>query len=462
MQERDKPTMNGRPAGQSNFDDGARSPLGPLPKKWQMVTLGAIALKVGSGATPKGGSSAYLPSRSTFALIRSQNVFDRRFDETGLAFITDDQARDLRSSAVEDGDLLLNITGDGVTFGRACRAPTDILPACVNQHVAIIRVDESRCDPGFLLSFLTHPFIKGYIESFNAGGSRRAITKGHIEAFRVPLPPLKVQRAIAAILGALDDKIELNRRMNRTLEAMAQALFQSWFVDFDPVRAKMAGRQPAGMDAETATMFPDRLESSARGDIPAGWTWLPLTEIATFLNGLALQNYPPIGEESLPVIKIAEMRNDVTSSSGRATANLDPKYVVTDGDVLFSWSGSLEAIIWTGGRGALNQHLFKVMSSQYPRWFCYSWIRQYLPEFRAIAAGKATTMGHIQRHHLVAALALVPPSPLLGALSVLIEPMLNLAVHCQRESRSLVALRDSLLPKLLTGELCTTASIPDR
>jgi type I restriction enzyme, S subunit len=191
MQERDKPTMKVQSAGQANLGDGARSTLGPLPKEWRMVTLGAIALKVGSGATPKGGSSAYLPSCSTFALIRSQNVFDRGFDETGLAFITEDQAQDLRSSAVEDGDLLLNITGDGVTFGRACRVPTDVLPACVNQHVAIVRVDESRCDPGFLLSFLTHPLIKDYIESFNAGGSRRAITKGHIEAFQVPLPPLK-------------------------------------------------------------------------------------------------------------------------------------------------------------------------------------------------------------------------------------------------------------------------------
>jgi type I restriction enzyme, S subunit len=102
------------------------------------------------------------------------------------------------------------------------------------------------------LSYLTHPLIKGYIESFNAGGSRRAVTKGHIESFAVPLPPLPEQRAIAHILGALDDKIELNRKINATLESTARALFQSWFVDFDPVRAKAAGRQPAGMDAATA------------------------------------------------------------------------------------------------------------------------------------------------------------------------------------------------------------------
>jgi type I restriction enzyme, S subunit len=139
---------------------------------------------------------------------------------------------------VQEGDILLNITGDGVTFGRSCIAPSWILPACVNQHVAIVRVDPTICSPGYLLSYLTHPLVKPYIESFNAGGSRRAITKSHIESFLVPLPPLEVQEQIAAILGSLDDKIELNRRMNETLEAMARALFKSWFVDFDPVRAR--------------------------------------------------------------------------------------------------------------------------------------------------------------------------------------------------------------------------------
>jgi type I restriction enzyme S subunit len=169
--------------------------------------------------------------------VRSQNVFDRRFDRDGLAFITDEQAEGLRGAALKPGDILLNITGDGITFARACLVPNEILPACVNQHVSIVRLDPSRADAGYVLAFLTHPDVKPYIESFNAGGSRRAVTKGHIESFRLPLPPLTEQRAIAHILGALDDKIELNHRMNETLEAMARALFKSWFVVFDAVRA---------------------------------------------------------------------------------------------------------------------------------------------------------------------------------------------------------------------------------
>ena len=194
-----------------------------------------ITTKIRSGATPSGGESAYLPQRQRYALIRSQNVFDRYFDETRLAFISDEQASSLSGAEVMPGDLLLNITGDGITFARSCLVPATVLPACVNQHVMIIRVDAQRCEPGYLLSYLTHPNVKPYIESFNAGGSRRAITKGHIESFEVPLPPLPTQHRIADILSALDDKIELNRQINATLEAMAQAVFKEWFVQNESI-----------------------------------------------------------------------------------------------------------------------------------------------------------------------------------------------------------------------------------
>jgi len=155
-----------------------------------VARLGEITTKIGSGATPRGGAASYLPERRRFALVRSQNVFDRRFDVDGLAYISDEQAQRLRNAEIQSGDLLLNITGDGVTFARACAAPEWALPACVNQHVAIIRIDRNVADPGYVLAFLTHPGIKPYIESFNAGGSRRAITKGHIESFVIPMPPL--------------------------------------------------------------------------------------------------------------------------------------------------------------------------------------------------------------------------------------------------------------------------------
>jgi len=274
-----------------------------------------------------------------------------------------------------------------------------------------------------------------------------------IESFDVPAPEdIDEQRAIAHILGTLDDKIDLNRRMSETLEAMARALFKSWFVDFDPVRAKAEGRDP-GLPKPLADLFPARLVDSELGEIPEEWEVKSLDEIARFLNGLALQKYPPLDGQSLPVIKIAQLRAANTIGADRASADLEADYVVHDGDILFSWSGSLECRLWAGGPGALNQHLFKVTSRRYPRWLCYLGIHRHLDDFRHIAAGKATTMGHIQRHHLSDAKLLVPPPALLRAMDVVIEPIFENTWRRAVQSRTLAALRDALLPKLISGEL---------
>lgn len=269
----------------------------------------------------------------------------------------------------------------------------------------------------------------------------------------ISLPPIFEQRAIASVLGDLDNKIELNRRMNETLEALARVIFTSWFVDFDPVRAKAEGRQPVGMDAETAALFPASFGDSPLGPIPSEWRVLALDRVATFLNGLALQRFHPSGLDDLPVIKIPELRSGISASTGRASADVPDAYVVGDGDVLFSWSGSLLAVLWAGGPGALNQHLFRVTSDDFPRWLYYEWILRHLDRFRAIAAGKATTMGHIQRIHLAQALCVIPPDPLIRATSALIEPLLQRVVLNGGESRALRTVRDSLLPKLVSGEV---------
>ena len=147
------------------------------PDTWPVRRLGEFSLKVGSGATPTGGEASYLPHRHHWALVRSQNVFDRYFSEEGLAYISDEQAQRLSSVQIQPNDILLNITGDGITFGRACKAAESILPAVVNQHVSIIRVDPKVADSGYVLSYLTHPNVKHYIESFNARSIRTGVPK---------------------------------------------------------------------------------------------------------------------------------------------------------------------------------------------------------------------------------------------------------------------------------------------
>jgi type I restriction enzyme S subunit len=171
------------------------------------------------------------------------------------------------------------------------------------------------------------------------------------------------------------------------------------------------------------------------------------------MNGLALQKFPPIGNESLPVIKIAQLRAGNTSNADGAGTNIPAEYIVENGDVLFSWSGSLLVELWCGGRGALNQHLFKVTSEHFPKWFYFLWTRHHLLEFQSIAADKATTMGHIQRRHLSQAKVFVPSSNELKAMDSKMSLLIDKIVANNLESSILIALRDTLLPKLVAGEV---------
>ena len=260
---------------------------------WTEITLGDVCTKIGSGATPRGGKEVYLED-GPYALIRSQNVYNAGFARDGLAFISDDHAEALHNVEVLPEDVLLNITGDSVA--RVCQVDPMILPARVNQHVAIIRPDPGKLDPAYLRYFLASPGVQATLLSWaGSGGTRNALTKQMIESFEVHAPEdLAEQRAIAHVLGTLDDKIELNRRMNETLEEMARALFKSWFVDFDPVRAKMEGRWRRGeslpsLPADLYDLFPHRLVPSKLGEMPEGWGVKTLGDLIELAYGKALK-----------------------------------------------------------------------------------------------------------------------------------------------------------------------------
>lgn len=415
-----------------------------------------IALKVRSGATPTGGEAAYLPRRSRWALIRSQNVFDHHFDSSGMAFITDEQASALQGATVEEGDILLNLTGDGVTFARACAVPSAALPACVNQHVAIIRVDPDLAVAGFVLAYLTHPSVKRYIEGFNAGGSRRAITKAHISSFLVPLPPLREQRAIARILGALDDKIELNRRMNETLEAMARAIFKSWFVDFDPVRAKAEGRD-MGLPADLAALFPDGFEDSELGEIPRGWR---VTSLAQY----ALLNNESWAKETRPdVIQYVDLGNtkwgrvEEIVEYTKADAPSRAQRVLRAGDTIVGTvrpgNGSYALVPEDGWTGSTGFAVLRPKREEYLELvYLTATTKENIEMLAHLADGAAYPA---VRPDVVLATSLVTTESdhLIRRFSEIVSPLLRRMAASNNESRTLAALRDTLLPKLLSGEV---------
>ena len=348
-----------------------------------------------------------------------------------------------------DGEYLL-IAEDGENL-RTRNTPIAFLANgkfWVNNHAHIVR-GNYKTNTRYLMYALSELDISGYL----TGSTMPKLTQGNMNRISLLTPPPPEQRAIAHILGTLDDKIELNRRMNETLEAMAQALFKSWFVDFDPVRAKMSGRDP-GLPQHLADLFPDRMVESELGKIPEGWEVKALDEIAVFQNGLALQKHrPQTNEERLPVVKIAQLRSGKTDSGEWATSNIRPECIIRDGDVVFSWSGSLMVTVWCSGRAALNQHLFKVTSTRFPKWFFLNNVRSHLADFQTIAAGKATTMGHIKRHHLSDAVCIVPDSRLLAAADGPLSTIFERSLSANIQSRTLAALRDALLPRLVSGEL---------
>jgi type I restriction enzyme S subunit len=286
------------------------------------------------------------------------------------------------------------------------------------------------------------------------GSAQPFISQTDIRELYVQIPDFSVQKVIGKILFELDEKIAANNALSKTLEDIVQAIFKSWFIDFDPVKTKMAGETPLGMDSATAALFPDSMEESEFGMVPIGWKVRSLDEISEYLNGLAMQKFPVIDEnEQLPVIKIAQLRAGNTKSADMASGLLDPKFIIKDGDILFSWSGTLEVETWTGGSGALNQHLFKVTGKNVPDWYSYLSTKSFLSFFREIASGKATTMGHIQRGHLSESKLAIPNSELLNRATEVIEPIISLKIKTSMESRNLAGIRDFLLPRLISGEL---------
>lgn len=401
--------------------------------------------------TPEWTTSGYL-------VIRNQNIRDGRLDlsERSYTHLADFERR-IRRAKPRAGDIIFTREAP---MGEVCLVPEG-LECCVGQRQVLLRPARG-VDHRYLFYALRSPAVRHQI-FWNEG------TGSTVSNVRIPvLKAIKIHRlghaetGIGELLGSLDDKIDLNRQMNETLEGMAQAIFRDWFVDFGPVRRKMAGAtNPVAImggltpdptrAAELAALFPDALGDD---DLPVGWSEKPLDQIADFLNGLALQKFPAQpGEPSLPVIKIAELRGGLSDKSNRASPDLPERYIIRDGDFLFSWSGSLMAKVWTEGEGALNQHLFKVSSTKYPQWFYARWVHHHMPEFQSIAASKATTMGHIQRGHLSSATTVCPPDNLLDEMSKVMDPLWQRAIHNDLENRTLAETRDYLLPRLMSGEV---------
>ena len=391
-------------------------------------------------------------------VLRGSNLsaeVGRRLIDDDLVFIDPELAEQFRRSQVTKGDLVFTCWGTinqvGIIDGSA-RYPRYVISNKQMKFTA----DTKKVSPLFLYYWFSGPKGQAQIIAGGIGSSVPGFNLGQLRQMRVPLPPLDVQDAITSVLSALDDKIDLNCRMNETLEVTARAIFKDWFVDFGPTRAKMEGRTPY-LAPDTWALFPDRLDDEGK---PENWKSETVLVQANWINGAAYKNMhfvePTLG---LPVVKIAELKNGVTSQTKFTNTDLGDRYRIKDGEMLFSWSGnpdtSIDTFIWTGGPAWLNQHIFAVRENGHRKLaYVYAMLKWLIPVFAELARNKQTTgLGHVTKEDLGRLHIVVPPQPIELEFDRIVGPILDRLRAALFENRVLAVIRDALLPKLMSGEI---------
>ena len=371
--------------------------------EWKEVRLGDVCSKItdGSHFSPKAQTEGY-PMLS----VKDMREYDFDFSNCKKISYEDYLKMERDGCVPQIGDVLVAKDGSYLKEIFRCKEQREI---ALLSSIAIFRPNSQLIDSRFLCYCLKSPRVYNYISLNCVSGSAlpRIILKD-FKGVNIRVPSLDDQRCIASILSSLDRKIELNNKINADLAEMAQAIFKNWFVEFEPFKDGKCVDTELGM-------------------IPEGWKVERLTEIASYMNGLAMQKFPPENnEDTLPVLKIKELGQGFCGTdSDRCSCNIKDECKIHNGDVIFSWSGTLLVDVWCGGDCGLNQHLFKVTSKDYPKWFYYYWTKLHLQEFIHIAKDKAVTMGHIKRGHLEEALVAIPNNDSMEKAQELFEPILS-------------------------------------
>ena len=306
-------------------------------------------------------------------------------------------------------------------------------------------IDKEVIDPEYLMMWFLRSEFDRSAWFYTDADVRGGLNWKDFCNMKLPVPSIAKQKEIVKEYNVVVDRINTNNQLIRKLEETAQAIYKQWFVDFEFPNENGKSYRSDGGEME----FDKQLDK----EIPKGWKVDVLSGVADYLNGLAMQNYASTTQEYIPVIKIRELSQGYTDEkSDRAKSSIQGKYIINNGDVIFSWSGTLKVEIWTGGIGGLNQHLFKVTSEKYERWFCFLWTKYHLKEFIRIAEGKAVSMGHIKREHLDEAKVLVPLSSQMEMINIIMIPIFENITNYKIESAKLLKISDLFLSKLATME----------
>ena len=381
--------------------------------EWKKIKISDIAEVIGGG-TPSTKQSEYWGNDIPWLTPKDLSGYNKRYISNGERYISNEGLKNSSARMLPVGSILLT---SRAPIGYLAIAEQDL---CTNQGFKSLVLKPGN-DSEFFYYLLKNNIE--YIKNMSSGSTFAEISGSQVKNLEFNLPPLETQQKIAKVLSAIDDKIELNNSLNNNLEQQAQAIFNKKFVNIE--------------------------------SIPNNWEMTNLSTIADYLNGLAMQKFRPQKDEiGIPVLKIKELRQGFCDNqSDLCSPNIKSEYLINDGDVIFSWSGTLWLDLWCSGLCGLNQHLFKVTSSKYDKWFYYFWTKYHLNKFIAIAADKATTMGHIKREDLDKSEVLIPDNETYTQLNSLLSPLLELIIKNKVENRHLIQLRDTLLPKLMSGEI---------
>ncbi len=348
------------------------------------------------------------PDKYLFITPRDMNI-ESKYIYCTERYLTDYVTDKFKNIIIDEKSICVSCIG---TVGKVF-IPSQL--SITNQQINSITNIKSFCDYNYLYYYLKCNYKK--IQAVAGGTTMPIVNKSSFEDIEVELPDVIYQKKVSKILGTIDSKIKINNDLNANIYNMMINLFNNYI---------------------------DNLETYDEST---------LSEIASYKNGLAMQKFRPINEEGLPVIKIKEMNSGISSDTERCRTDIPSDVTINDGDVLFAWSGTLCMNIWCGGKAGLNQHIFKVTSEKYPKWFYYFWTLKYLNSFIEIAAGKATTMGHIKREELDKAIVKIPSNESIKKMGNIFEPLFKEYINNNIENRQLTELRDSLLPKLINGEI---------
>jgi type I restriction enzyme S subunit len=427
-----------------------------MPDDWRTVTLADVLGAKGYIRGPFGSAlrrAELLPTGGIPVYEQQHAIYhsrDFRF------FIDEEKHRKLSRFTVQPNDLIISCSG---TLGKVSVIRQEDPVGIISQALLLFRPDTSVIDPQFLFYFLSSPTGFHSMVSVSTGSVQVNIAKRSIiEGIEFLLPPLAEQRAIAAVLGALDGKIELNRRMNATLESMARALFQSWFVDFDPVRAKLDGRQPTGLEPATAALFPNEFEHSELGPVPKGWKIKSLPDVievnprrklqpGTIAPYLDMKNMPTHGHCPDEVIQRAFTSGTKFQKGDTLLARITPclengKTALVDflSDGQIGW-GSTEYIIFAPKPPLPPQFGYLLARSDS--------LRAHAIQNMTGTSGRQRVPPECFRAYPLT----VPPPEVAIRFGEFTGPFFTTIKSNTGESRTLTELRDTLLPKLLSGEV---------